>query len=80
MNGVFVFVQPLETDVLIHNGLKRIRFYFSYTKKSDSVVQWLKTHHHCNFPGLSLLPIASWLQEGCHSSGPHVHIQGRKRG
>lgn len=37
ISGVFIFVQPLETDILIYNNLKRIGFYFSYTKKSDSV-------------------------------------------
>ena len=37
ISGVFIFVQPLETDILIYSSLKRIGFYFSYTKKSDSV-------------------------------------------
>lgn len=37
MNIVLIFVQPQETDILSYNGLKRIGFYFSYTKKSGSI-------------------------------------------
>lgn len=81
MNGIFVLFRKRYSDLL---RLKENRVFFIFYQRSLVVlVKWLKyikTYHHCSFPGLSLLPLSSQLKERCHCARPHGCILGRKRG